>query len=85
MLTKSKGLVAEWEKNESEVIRVAFTKFNGRDIISLRVWYREKGSSNLRAGRNGLNIEVSHLPDLVRAVKKAKRRARATGLLGSQD
>jgi Transcriptional Coactivator p15 (PC4) len=56
-------VVAEWPRNDHEIIRVSLDRFNGRQMIDVRGWWHDK-DAGWRAGRGGLTLNVSHLPDL---------------------
>jgi hypothetical protein len=77
---KSKGLVAEWGKGDGDVIRVELSKYQGHDMIALRIWRPNPNGSD-QPLKNGLNLRVSHLPKLVRAMKSAHEKAKTMGLL----
>ncbi len=49
-------------------------------MVSARVHY-DAGNGEMRAGRNGLNIPVRLLPELVAVLRQAEAEARAAGLL----
>lgn len=34
-------VVAEWDRNSREVVRVALDQYNGRPTVNARVWYRD--------------------------------------------
>jgi hypothetical protein len=72
-------VVAEWDRNAREVIRVALDQFSGRHTINLRVWYREGGS--LKPGKSGITLSLGHLPALTEAMGKALGAARELGLI----
>ena len=80
--------IATIPKNSREEIRVALTEFvkDGKtfDMVSARVHY-DAGNGEMRPGRNGLNISVRLLPELVAALRQAEAEARAAGLLPDAD
>ena len=63
--------VAEWAKNERELVRVTLDEFNGRPIVDVRVWYRHAASGEQRPGRQGITMSARHLPALANAVNQA--------------
>ncbi len=77
-------LIASIRKNSREQVHVALSEFakDGKvyDMISARVHY-DAGNGEMKPGRNGLNIPVRLLPDLVAALRQAEAAARAAGLL----
>jgi len=62
-------------------IRILLTKFEGKDKFSIRVWYR-RSSGEFRPGKNGITVDLEHLPEMLSGVRLAKRRVLKEGLLG---
>jgi len=72
-------VVAEWDRNSREVVRVALDQFNGHHTINARIWYRE--GIEIKPGKGGLTLGLKHLPALADAMAKALAKARELGLL----
>ena len=72
-------VVAEWNRNAREVVRVALDFYSGRYTVNARVWYH--GDDGLRPGKTGITLSVKHLPALADALARAERRARELGLI----
>ena len=76
--------IATIPKNQREEIRVALSEFTKDgttyDMVSARVHY-DAGNGEMKPGRNGLTVPVRLLPDLIEALEKAERQARAAGLI----
>lgn len=72
-------VIAEWDRNAREVMRVALDYYNGRHTINVRVWYHD--DDGLKPGKTGITLAVKHLPALADALAKAERRARELGLV----
>ena len=72
-------VVAEWDRNARERIRVELGQYNGRDTINARVWYWD--DDVLKPGRAGLTLATKHLPALADAMAKALAKARELGLI----
>ncbi len=72
-------VIAEWPRNDREIVRIALDRFNGRFTIDLRAWWRDD-SGIFRPGR-GLTIAVKHVPALANGLAEALRRARTYGLI----
>ncbi len=72
-------IIAEWDRNAREVMRVALDYYNGRHTINARVWYHD--DDGLKPGKTGITLAVKHLPALADALAKAERRARELGLI----
>ena len=76
----SETIIAEWQKNRREILRVRLDEFKGQSVIDCRAWYADK-EGNMRPGRGGLTISVRHLPQLAKALSDALNAAVARDLL----
>jgi hypothetical protein len=76
-------VIAEFDKNARETIRVALGSYEGTPTFSLWRWYRTP-TGELRPGKGGLVMGLSHLPALAEAVAEALERAKAIGRLPSE-
>ena len=76
----SETIIAEWQKNSREILRVRLDQYRGQPVICCRAWYADKNGI-LRPGRGGLTISVRHLPQLAMALGDALNAAIACGLL----
>lgn len=72
-------IVAEWDRNAREIVRVALDQFNGRHTLNVRVWYRD--GNDLRPSKAGLTLALKHLEPLAIALNSAIRVAHETGLI----
>jgi hypothetical protein len=72
-------IVAEWDRNSREVIRVAVDLYNGRHTINARVWYRD--GDDVKPSKSGLTLSVTHLAALAEAIGRALTHARDLGLI----
>jgi len=68
-------LVAEFQKNSLEKVRVHLQEFRGQSYCDIRVWVAEKaGQSGAEcATHKGLTLSTEVLPDLIRALNEAQR------------
>jgi hypothetical protein len=73
-------IIAEWQRNGREVVRVSLDRFNNRNTIDIRSWWRD-GSGTFRPGRSGLTLAVKHVPALADGLGDALQRARILGLI----
>lgn len=60
-------LVAKFEKNSKEEVRVSVDEFRGRKIINIRVYYRDPSGQWL-PGKQGVALSVDRYRDLADAV-----------------
>jgi len=71
-------VVAEWPRNNREIIRVALDQYQGRRVIDARAWWRY-AQGKWRSGRSGLTLSLKHLRPLAEALGAARRRACTLG------
>ncbi len=72
-------VIAQWDRNAREVIRVALDQYNGHNTVNVRVWYRD--GDTLKPGKTGITVGVKHLAALAEASGKALERAIDLGLI----
>ncbi len=83
----SSQLVAQFEKNSKEEVRVSIDDFRGRKIINIRVYYRSDRGEWL-PGKQGLALAVDRYRDLADAILRLGEALQAQSLLpskGSRD
>lgn len=73
-------LVAQFEKNAREEVRISIDDFHGRKLINLRVFYRSEGGE-WHPGRQGLALSVERYRDLADALIKVGEELKDRGLL----
>ena len=76
----SEIIIAEWQKNSRETLRVRLDSFKDQAVICCRSWYAASDGS-LKPGRGGLTVSIRHLPALAAALAKAVETANAAGLI----
>jgi hypothetical protein len=76
-------IIAEIGKNARETIRVVLAAYEGTPTLSIWRWYRTP-SGQLRPGKGGLVVGLSHLPALAEALAVALATAREDGRLPAQ-
>src|SRR4051794_26518154 len=73
-------VVAEWQRNTREIIRVSLDSYNNVPTIDIRAWWADK-EGNWRPGRSGLTLSLKHLPALADGLAEALQQARALSLI----
>ena len=76
---KSK-LVDQWAKGGGDVVRVELSQYRGHDMVGVRVW-RPCSCGDDKPLKNGISLTVKHLPKLIRALRRARKKAVEAGLL----
>lgn len=71
-------VIAEFERNAREVVRVTLGSFEGRPTMSIWSWYRA-ATGELRPGKGGIVLGVRHLAAVAEAMACALSVARETG------
>lgn len=72
------GIFAETDTTE---LRVTINTFeDGRSLVDTRTWYKKKNDKEFNPGK-GMSIPVAQLPEYIKMLKKAEKRAIKAGLL----
>ena len=72
-------IVAEFDKNSREKIRITLDRFAGKDTIDVRIWYRD--GDQIKPTRQGITTTVSNLATLAAGLTLALDKARELGLV----
>ena len=62
-------LIAQFEKNATEVVRVSLTEFHGRKLVDLRVYYTDD-KGEYRPTRKGISLAVDDYTEFRTAVAR---------------
>jgi hypothetical protein len=73
------NVVARFEKNSKEEVRVSVDLFHGRQIINIRVFYRD--GEQWKHGKQGIALSVERFKDLADAVLQVGQHLKTQGLL----
>ena len=77
---KEEVLVAQFEKNKKEEVRLSVGNFHGRKIISVRVFYKDDDGT-WKPGKQGLAITVERYKDFAGAILQVGEHLKEKGLL----
>jgi len=77
-------IVAQWELNRRESVRVEIHEFKGTPLICIRKWFAA-ADDTMAPGKQGINLSLKHLPRLAAAVNDALSTAREEGLITPDD
>lgn len=61
-------IIASFEKNSFEEVRISLTKFKGKELIDLRVYYRPEDGEEMRPTKKGITISLDKFSELKNAV-----------------
>ncbi|HEY1793337.1 MAG TPA: transcriptional coactivator p15/PC4 family protein [Opitutaceae bacterium] len=73
------NVLARFEKNSKEEVRVSVDTFHGRQIINLRVFYRD--GEEWKHGKQGIALSVDRFKDLADAVLQVGAYLKTHGIL----
>ena len=76
-------IIAEWQKNSRETLRVRLDSYQGQAVVCARSWY-QASDGTFKPGRGRLTVSLRHLPTLASAFAKAVDAATTLGLLKTQ-
>lgn len=71
-------VVATFQKNSRELVRVALQTFKGHDLVSVRAFV-EDGNGGMKPTKAGIALRAELLPVLYDAIGKAMIAARSGG------
>jgi hypothetical protein len=57
-------VIARFEKNSFEEVRISLTEFKGKELIDIRVYYQPEGEEEMRPTKKGITISPDKFPDL---------------------
>lgn len=72
-------ILAEWERNGREVVRVSLDCYRGHYTIDIRVWWFS--GKDLKPGKTGITLGVRNLEHLAKAINDARERAAEIGVV----
>lgn len=61
-------VIASFEKNSLEEVRVSLTEFKGKQLIDLRVYYQPEDGEEKRPTKKGITISPEKFPELKKAI-----------------
>ena len=64
----------EFKKNSSETVRISPTRYQGHDLIDVRIFARTK-EGKITATRKGVSLNVDQVPDLLECLEWALQQA----------
>jgi hypothetical protein len=77
-------IIAQWELNSRESLRVELHEYRGTQLIGIRKWFAGANGA-MAPGKSGINLNLKHLPRLAAAVNDALSKAQKDGLIFAED
>lgn len=65
--------VSVFPKNKFQEVRVSIREFKGNDLVDIRIWTQTQGSTDMVATAKGVTINVSLLPQLIKALSDTEQ------------
>ena len=73
-------LVARFEKNSFEEVRISLTEFKGKDLIDIRVYYQPEGEEEMRPTKKGITISPEKFSELKKGIQQLEKALKDKGL-----
>jgi hypothetical protein len=77
-------LIAQFEKNATEVVRVSLTEYRGRKLVDVRVYYSDD-EGQYRPTKKGVSLSVEVYPDFKRALLELEKILLERDLISPED
>ena len=77
-------LIAQFEKNATEVVRVSLTEYRGRKLLDVRVYYSDD-EGQYRPTKKGVSLSVDVYPDFKRALLELEKILLERDLISPED
>jgi len=77
-------LIAQFEKNATEVVRVSLTEYRGRKLVDVRVYYSDD-EGQYRPTKKGVSLSVEVYPDFKRALLELEKILLERDLINPED
>jgi len=77
-------LIAQFEKNATEVVRVSLTEYRGRKLVDVRVYYSDD-EGQYRPTKKGVSLSVDVYPDFKRALLELEKILLERDLINLED
>lgn len=72
---ENQRLIAEFNKNSLEKVRIVLTEFKGKKLLDIRVYYdaSENEEPDWRPTKKGISISLDLIDELLKGLEKAKK------------
>jgi transcriptional coactivator p15 (PC4) len=79
-MTQSKDRTVKvkgWKKNKRERIKISLSVYRGYEQFSIRKWYKDSVTGEVKATQVGINLPLSKLSKTIAALKLAQKMVRS--------
>jgi hypothetical protein len=73
-------LIAQFDKNASEEVRVQLREFRGHQLLDVRVYFRPDNGGEARPTKKGISVSVGLISKIQDAISKATEALEAEGI-----
>ena len=70
-------VIARFEKNSFEEVRISLTEFKGKELIDIRVYYQPEGEEEMRPTKKGITISPEKFPELQKGLAALEKALKA--------
>ena len=72
---ETQRLIAEFNKNSLEKVRIVLTEFKGKKLLDIRAYYdaSENEEPDWRPTKKGISISLDLIDELLKGLEKAKK------------
>ncbi len=72
-------VIASFEKNSFEEVRISLTEFKGKKLIDIRVYYQPEGEEEMRPTKKGITISPEKFPELQKGLATLEKALKEKG------
>ena len=65
-------VIANFQKNKTEDIKLSLTEYQGHKLIDFRVYYKDKEGES-KPTKKGITVNVKFFPELKEAIMEAEK------------
>jgi hypothetical protein len=65
-------VIADFQKNKTEDIKLSLTEYQGHKLIDFRVYYKDKEGES-KPTKKGITVNVKFFPELKEAILEAEK------------
>ena len=65
-------VIADFQKNKTEDIKLSLTEYQGHKLIDFRVYYKDKEGES-KPTKKGITVNIKFFPELKEAILKAEK------------
>jgi len=77
-------LIAQFDKNATEVVRVSLTEYRGRKLVDVRIYYSD-AEGQYRPTKKGVSLSLEVYPDFKRAMLALEKVLLERDLISPED